>query len=171
MEGIIGEGVTMTVAEVKEIRPSTVSFELAKHILYKYFRDDDGEPKLMLFGQIKRIVRQWIDGGYLQCKGGTGAWMLGYQDIANQAAERIYNAMAGAGGGVRRVVAVLDPYNPKGSTSHVSFQTTKDLYTTSANRCHVNYVVCDSDWEAEFARVREAHNRPLRGESHQPLRR
>lgn len=161
LEGIIGEGVTMTVAKIRDMRPSSIAFELAKHILYKYFRDKDGEPKLHLFGQIKSVVRAWIDGGYLECKGGTGAWMIGYQDIADQAAERIYNAIAATIGKEQSLVAVLDPYNPKGSTSHVSFQTTKDLYTTAVNKCHVNYVTCDSDWEAEFARVAENHDQVL----------
>ncbi len=39
--------------------------------------------------------------------------------------------------------------------------TSKDLYETSPAKCHVNYVVCDSDWEAEFARAAEAHPRVL----------
>ncbi|MCK5385300.1 MAG: restriction endonuclease, partial [Alphaproteobacteria bacterium] len=161
LEGIVGEGVTLSVAEISEFRPSTVSFHLAKHILYSYFRDEDGEPKLYLFGQIKRIVRQWIDGGYFVCKGDTGMWMLQYQDISNQAAERIYHAIASTIGDEDRVVAVLDPYNNKGSTAHVGFQTSKDLWTTAPNKSHINYVVCDSDWEAEFARVAEQHPRVI----------
>lgn len=161
LEGIVGEGVTLTVAEMKDRRPSTISYELAKHILYSYFRDDDGEPKLHLFGQLKRIVRQWIDGGYLECKGGTGSWMLQYLDIANEAAERIYHAIAGTIGDEQRIMAVLDPYNPKGSTAHVGFQTSRDLWTTAPDKSHVNYVVCDSDWEAEFARVAEQHPRVI----------
>ncbi len=161
LEGIVGEGVTLSAAEISEFRPSTVSFRLAKHILYSYFRDADGEPKLSLFGQLKRIVRQWIDGGYLVCKGDTGSWMLQYQDIANQAAERIYHAIACTIGDEDRVMAVLDPYNPKGSTAHVGFQTSKDLWTTAPNKSHINFVVCDSDWEAEFARVAEQHPRVL----------
>ncbi len=161
LEGIVGEGVTLTVAELKEKRPSTISYELAKHILYSHFRDDDGEPKLHLFGQLKRIVRQWIDDDYLECKGGTGSWMLQYLDIANEAAERIYHAIAGTIGDEKKVLAVLDPYNPKGSTAHVGFQTSKDLWTTAPNKSHINYVVCDSDWEAEFARVVEQHPRVI----------
>jgi len=149
------------VAEMKDKRPSTISYELAKHILYSHFRDDDGEPKLHLFGQLKRIVRQWIDGGYLECKGGTGSWMLQYLDIANEAAERIYHAIAGTIGDEKKVMAVIDPYNPKGSTAHVGFQTSKDLWTTAQDKSHINYVVCDSDWEAEFARVVEQHTRVI----------
>ena len=157
MEGIVGEGVMISAAEAQAKRPSTIAMELAKHILFKYFKDADGEPKLHLFGQIKRIVRQWIDQGYLDCKGDTGRWMLEYLDIANQASERIYNAIVNSIGDKQKVKAVLDPYNPKSSTAHVGFSTTKDLWTTAANKCHINYVVLDSDWEAEFARVAEQH--------------
>jgi type III restriction enzyme len=138
-----------------------VSYELAKYMLYSYFKDADGEPKLHLFYQIQRIVRHWIDEGYLECKGGTGSWMLQILSVASQAAERIYNAIAAAIGDEERIRAVLDPYNPKGSTRHVGFMTSKDLYATSPTKCHINYVVCDSEWEAEFARVAEAHPRVI----------
>lgn len=161
MEGIAGEGVTLTVAEMKDKRPSTVSYELAKYLLYSYFKDADGEPKLHLFYQIQRIVRRWIDEGYLECKGGTGTWMLQIDEIQKQAAERIYNGVASAIGDENRIRAVLDPYNPKGSTRHVGFMTSKDLYATSPAKSHINYVVCDSEWEAEFARAAEAHPRVL----------
>ena len=161
LEGIVGEGVTLTVAEMKDKRPSTVSYELAKYLLYSYFKDADGEPKLHLFYQIQRIVRRWIDEGYLECKGGTGPWMLQILTIAAQAAERIYNGIAAAIGDEERIRAVLDPYNPKGSTRHVGFMTSKDLYTTDPAKSHINYVVCDSDWEAEFARAAEDHPRVL----------
>jgi type III restriction enzyme len=161
LEGIVGEGVTLTVAEMKDKRPSTVSYELAKYLLYSYFKDADGEPKLHLFYQIQRIVRRWIDEGYLECKGGTGPWMLQILAIAAQAAERIYNGIAAAIGDEERIRAVIDPYNPKGSTRHVGFMTSKDLYTTDPAKSHINYVVCDSDWEAEFARAAEDHPRVL----------
>ena len=56
------------------------------------------------------------------------------------------------------IAAVLDPYNPAGSTIHVRFATSKKTrWQTAPSRCHVNWAVCDSDWEAEFCRVAEAH--------------
>ena len=157
MEGIVGEGVMISAAEAQTKRPSTIAYDLAKLLLYKYFKDADGEPKLHLFWQIQRIARRWLDEGYLDCKGDTGQWMLEYLSVGNQAAERIYNAIVNSIGDKRRVKAVLDPYNPKSSTAHVGFSTTKDLWTTAPNKCHINYVVLDSDWEAEFARVAEQH--------------
>jgi type III restriction enzyme len=155
MEGIVGEGVTISAAEAQNKRPSTVVMELAKFLMFKHFKDVDGEPKLHLFGQLKRICRQWLDEGYLVCKGDTGKWMLEYLSIGNQAADRIYNAIVDDIGDRSKIKAVLDPYNPKSSTAHVGFSTTKDLWQTDPQKSHINYVVTDSDWEAEFARVAE----------------
>ena len=54
----------------------------------------------------------------------------------------------------------FDAYNPTGSTMHVRFNTSKKTrWETDAGRCHVNWVVCDSEWEAELCRVAEAHPR------------
>ena len=62
--------------------------------------------------------------------------------------------------GERPVKAVLDPYNTAGSTIHVRFNTSKKtLWETDARYCHINWVVCDSDWESEFCRVAEGHPR------------
>jgi type III restriction enzyme len=60
--------------------------------------------------------------------------------------------------GERPMKALLDPYNPVGSTNHVNFNTSKKLrWETDARRCHINWVVLDSDWKAEFCRVAESH--------------
>jgi type III restriction enzyme len=60
--------------------------------------------------------------------------------------------------GERPIKAVLDPYNPTGSTIHVNFTTSKrNRWQTDARRCHINWVIIDSDWEAEFCRVVESH--------------
>ena len=50
------------------------------------------------------------------------------------------------------LVPILNAYNPEGTTRHVDFTTSKaKLFATSPTRCHLNYVVYDSDWEAGFA--------------------
>ena len=161
MAGIVGENVTISAAKAKEKRSSTIAFELSKHLLHKYYTDKDQQPKMYLFGDIKRIVRQWIDGGYLECRGDTGKWMLEYPPIADQAAERIKNAITDAMSDKKQIHAVLDPYNPRSSTAHVNFSTSKALYTTAQDKSHVNYVALDSTWEAEFARVVEQHPRVI----------
>ena len=56
------------------------------------------------------------------------------------------------------IKAILDAYNPTGSTAYVNFTTSKATrWQTDPRKCHVNWVVCDSDWEAELCRVVEAH--------------
>ena len=60
--------------------------------------------------------------------------------------------------GASPIKAVLDPYNPTGSTIHVNFRTSKrDRWETDARWCHINWVILDSDWESEFCRVAESH--------------
>ena len=162
MQGIVGESVMMSAQEALKLRPSTFSMHLAKALMQAYFRDEDGEPKLHLFNQLRRIARQWLDGDYFECKGDTGRWMLvHYPNVMNQAVERIYNAIVHAANQASPVApvvkAVLDPYNPQGSTRFVGFQTSKALYETSPVRCHINYVVSDSGWEDQFAMAAEAH--------------
>jgi type III restriction enzyme len=157
-EGIIGEGVELNMKHLADMRQSTVLFHLAKHLLYSQYRDPGEEPKLYLFGQLKRITKQWLDGGYLRCTGGTSSAQLIYQEIADMACERIKNAIQEAIVGERPIKAILDAYNATGSTDNVSFNTSHATrWQTDPRRCQVNWVVCDSDWEAEFCRVAEAH--------------
>ena len=155
--GIIGENVDLTVKHLGELRHSSVLYHLTKHLIYRKFRDPDGEPKLNLFFQLKRVAEEWLT-TCLVCKGGTYPAQLLYQPIAEIACDRISAAITHAELGRRPVKAVLDPYNPAGSTIHVRFNTSKtDRYLTSPDKCHVNWVILDSGWEAEFCRVAEAH--------------
>jgi len=159
-QGILGESVELNMLHLNDIRSSTIMFELTKHLLYNYYRDPNEEPKLYLFGQLKRIVRQWLDGGYLRCTGGTSPAQLQYQEIKDLACDRIKTAITAAIVGERPIKAILDAYNPTGSTENVSFTTSKETrWQTDPRRCQINWVVCDSDWEAEFCRVAEAHPR------------
>jgi type III restriction enzyme len=159
-QGIIGEGVELTLAHLSDMRPSTILFHLARRLLFTKFKDPGDDPKLYLFNQLKRISREWLDSGYLRCNGGTYSAQLIYQDIADRACERIKAAITEAMVGEHPIKAVLDPYNPTGSTAHVRFDTSKTtLWQTDHRLCHINHVVCDSDWEAEFCRAAEANPR------------
>ena len=157
-QGIVGEGVQLTMEHLEDMRPSTILYRLTHHLLYAKFRDPGEQPRLTLFGQLKRITKQWLDGGYLRCSGGTFPAQVTYLEIADMAAERIKAAITETLVGERPVKAILDPYNPTGSTSHVNFNTSKETrWKTDPRYSHVNWVVCDSDWEAEFCRIAESH--------------
>lgn len=158
-EGIVGEGVELTLAHTRDMRTSSLLMHLTKHLLYSKFRDPGEEPKLHLFGQLKRVVKQWLD-QHLKCMGDTYPAQLLYLELADRACERIKQAIdrANLEKGDSQIQAVLDPYNPVGSTAHVNFTTTKtDRWEASARHCHLNWLIMDSDWEAEFCRAAEAH--------------
>ena len=156
-EGIIGAGIDLDLVHTGALRRSTLLYHLTQRLLVTKWCDPDDDPKLYLFGQLKRIVRRWL-GTCLVCKGSTYPAQLMYRELADIACNRITAAITRAEIGSRPVKAVLDPYNPVGSTLNVNFNTTKTLrHRTDPQRCHVNWAVLDSTWEGEFCRVVEAH--------------
>ncbi len=160
VEGIIGEGADLNVDHLDGTRRAAVAFHLTKHLLETKWRDSNEDPKLHLFGRLKGIVSQWLD-GYLVCTGGTHPAQLRYHRLANTACEIITAAIVSSSSASSYPVkALLDSFNPTGSTAHVNFGTSKTgRWQTDSRKCHVNWIVLDSDWEAEFCRVAEAHPR------------
>lgn len=157
-EGIIGEAIDLNLVHTGDLRYSTLLMNLTKRLLETHWRDKDGQPQLHLFGQLKRIAKEWLD-NYLVCKGGTYPAQLMYLELADMACSRITSAITKAeldrNG---KIKALLDPYNPTGSTMHVNFNTSKtERWETSSLKSHVNWVILDSDWEGEFCRVAESH--------------
>ncbi len=156
-QGIIGKGVDLTLVHTGDLRRSTLLFHLTTRLLETKWRDTGEEPKYHLFGQLKRITKDWLD-HCLVCKGGTYPAQLMYRELADMACNRITDGITRSLEGNNPIVAVLDSYNPTGSTIHVNFNTSRtDRWETDARSCHVNWVILDSDWEAEFCRVAESH--------------
>ena len=157
-EGIIGEGVDLTLVHTGDLRISSLVYHLTKRLLETKWRDPNEDLKLYLFGKLKTVVKQWLD-TCLDCRGGTYPAQLMYQSLADEACNRITAAIRSSRG-ERSVKALLDSYNPLGSTRHVNFNTSKSkLWPTDSRKSHINYVVLDSHWEAEFCQVAESHIR------------
>jgi len=159
--GIIGKPVDMDLKhlDLDRIRPSALLFNITKQLLYTKWRDPGQEPMLHLFGQLKSITRQWMNTS-LVCKGGTYPGLLMYQALADMACNKITAGITRALEGTRPIKALLDPYNPEGTTAHVRFNTSRpERWETKGPppKNHVNWVITDSDWEAEFCRVVESH--------------
>lgn len=156
--GIIGERVDLTVEHLGDLRRSSLVFYLATHLIYKKWREQGQPPRTNLFGPVKKIVKQWLD-NYLECKGGTYPAQLMYLELADLACNKITAAITDAEKEKNRPIkAVLDAYNPIGTTKHVSFSTSKtERWETDPRKSQINWVILDSDWEAEFCRVAEAH--------------
>nr|WP_231712374.1 hypothetical protein [Vineibacter terrae] len=89
---------------------------------------------------------------------------LKYKKLADLACDRITAAITRQFLGEHPIKALLDPYNSTGSTKHVRFSTSKtERWDTMGPppKNHVNWVILDSDWEAEFCRVAESHPRVI----------
>lgn len=161
-EGIVGEGVDLDLIHTKEYRTSTILFHLTKHLLYAHFRDDNEEPKLHLFGQLKAICKQWMD-TYFSCSGGTYPAQLLYLQNLDLAASRIAAAINIRYADRNAVSATLDSYNPFGSTNEVNFHTSKlTRYQPDPRKCHLNWIITDSSWEMEFCRIAESHPKVIK---------
>jgi type III restriction enzyme len=157
--GIIGEQAEMTLDHLADTRPATIQLRLADRIVRRRLTEDGEVPNPALIMEMRKIVRRWM-ADHLICKGNTQPAQLLYYEIADRVADRIMAAITRGTAGGNRVLAMLDPYNREGSTRHVGFNTGQDRYATG-EKCHVNYAVTDSDWETEFCRVADSHERVL----------
>jgi type III restriction enzyme len=154
--GIIGETAVLDLAHTADTRYSTIVYKLAFRLAEKW-RDDEGDARQNLFNELKKVARQWLD-QHLVCKGGTYPAQILYPSLLDQACDRIIAAIVSEYDKERPIKALLDPYNPVGSSRHVNFfSSVKTRWETRVDRCHVNWAICHSDWEAEFCRVVEEH--------------
>jgi hypothetical protein len=118
VSGIIGETADMSLEHLGDLRPSSLLFHLTKRLVMTKWRDPGEEPKMHLFGQLKRISKQWLD-TCLVCKGNTYPGLLMYQQLADMACSKITNGITAAFSDKRPIKALLEPYNPTGSTTHL----------------------------------------------------
>lgn len=155
-EGIIGEAATLRSKKTESIRLTTVAYELTKHLLERW-KEPGEPPPLHLFGQLKKITDEWLK-TCLVLSPGTYPGHLLYRTLAEEACNRIMNAVTRKHSEEQPMLVTLDPYNPTGSTRSVNFNTSKTLrWTTAADKCHVNLAILDSTWEGEFCRIVEEH--------------
>ncbi|HUF50981.1 MAG TPA: DEAD/DEAH box helicase family protein [Longimicrobiales bacterium] len=155
VQGVIGPYEIHTLDDLKRIRPQQIHFLLAKVILEKYYRPEEGEsPRAWLFPQLVRIARDWYE-QCVDCKDDAFPQLLYFAQHAHNAADRIYRSIAAAEEGSPRLRPILAPYEWERTTSHVDFDTTRPVYATR-DKCHVSHIVCDTgSWEQKVAQSLE----------------
>jgi len=155
LDPIVGESSIHDLNDLKRRRLNEVAFTLAKRTLEKYFRDDEGHDKPWLFPQVLDIAKRWL----AECvvlKDNTFPQLLLLIEFAHDAADRIYKAIVGANEGTAVLKPILRPYDTVGSTRYVDFDTTRPVYATRKDKCHVSHVVADTDsWEQKLAQTLE----------------
>jgi type III restriction enzyme len=153
---IVGDHARITFDHLKERRMREVEYALARLVLEKYCRDEADNLKPWLFPSALRVVREWL-AGCLTCKDNTFPQMLLIERHSHDAADRIYQAIIATTHGRKTLKAIMRPYDPVGSTRYVSFDTTRPVFATRDDRCHINYVVADTEsWEQKLAQALEA---------------
>ena len=156
-EAIIGEGVNLDLEHTRDMRTASLAYHLTQRLISTRWRDANQDSEANLFPSLKRITKQWLD-DCLVCRGRTYPAQLMYLELADIACEKITAAITRTHLEQRPIKALLDPFNPAGSTGFVNFRTSRESrWRTDSRKCHVNWVVLDSDWEAELCRVVEAH--------------
>ena len=159
---IVGESSIHTLDDLRRRRPNEVAFLLARHTLEKYFRDDDGNLKPWLFPQLLTIAKRWL-AECVTLKDNTFLQLLLLVELADAAADRIYRAIVATSNGPATLKPILRPYDVVGSTRYVDFDTTRPVYETRADKCHVSHVVADTNsWEQKLAEALEEMPEVLR---------
>ncbi|WP_298073061.1 BPTD_3080 family restriction endonuclease [uncultured Bacteroides sp.] len=153
----IGDETKVLKTNYKEkLRDSQVVYELTRRLLSAKYRDEAAVPMFQKFAQLKAVVQKWY-GTQVEIVGGEGdadARRLVLFWNPDQTNASIYEGISEHNRDTERIIAILNHYNPEGSTSHVSGATTKKVWPTV--KSHINYVVADTDsWEQIAAKTLE----------------
>jgi type III restriction enzyme len=150
LDPIVGESIETNLDDLKLRRPQEVAFRIAKRVLDTYFRAANDAEQPWLFPQVLAITERWL----AECvvlKDHAFPQMLLIAEWEHDAADRIHRAIVRGTRGEQRIMPILRPYDPIGSTRFVDFSTTKLVYETE--KSHLNYLVLDSGWEAKLGQV------------------
>lgn len=155
LDPIIGERSIHTIDDLRNHRLNEIAFAISRRTLENYFRDDDGNIKFWLFPQLVDITKAWIK-DCVFCKDNTFPQLLLLAEFSHSAADRIYKAIVASTQGTLQLKPILHPYDTLGSTQYVDFDTTKPVYATQPDKCHISHVVADTEsWEQKLAQSLE----------------
>jgi len=162
LDPIVGETSIHTLDDLRARRMNEVAFVVARRTLEKYFHDDDGNPKPWLFPQLLSITKNWL-AECVTLKDNTFPQLLLLVEFTHDAADRIYRAIVPSGDGTPALKPILRPYDRQGSTRYVDFDTTRAVYATREDKCHISHVVADTDsWEQKLAQTLEDMDEVIR---------
>lgn len=152
----IGEEIKVLKKDYRELRDAQVVYVLTQRLIQQYYTDHDKGREFQLFGQLKRVVEKWYD-TQVEIIGGDGSKEIRRLIIfwnQKETATSIYEGIRRANTDKEQIKAILNYYNPSGSTKYVFGATSKEVYPTK--KSHVNYVVADTDsWEQIAAKTLE----------------
>lgn len=151
---IASQEIELTI-DFNKLRDAQVIYMLTRDLIHAKYTDSVNGRQFQKFPQLKSIVQQWYD-EQIVIVGGTLSPAQRRLVVLWKKSEVVASIHAGirASAGTEHISAILNYYNPEGSTSHVHGSTTKRVYPTL--KSHVNYVVADTaTWEQIAAKTLE----------------
>ncbi|MBR1500266.1 MAG: hypothetical protein IJ615_11700 [Bacteroidaceae bacterium] len=123
-------------------------------MIREYYTSREHGQQFQRFPDIKRIVETWY-GTQLEIHGGDGSgeqkrlvMLWDYKAVLANIMEGVHKANADH----EEINAVLNYYNPEGSTQHVFRPTNKAVWPTQ--KSHVNYIIAeDNSWQQIVAQT------------------
>ena len=166
LEGIAGQPITMTDNQLLNTRQQEVAYLLTGRLLARiggraHDQDDAYANQVSFdyrnFYALKQIVSKWIS-GYVFVAPQSSLGLLLSPKYCDTACSRILAAFDRQTGPVNaQVKPRVNRYAPDGTSANVDITTTKAVYRTRADKCHVSHVVLDSTWERNMAQQLELH--------------
>jgi type III restriction enzyme len=152
---IVGEKTIHNLDDLRVRRMNEVVFTIAKEVLEKFFKDEEGNSKPWLFPQILQITRNWA-ASCVTLKDNTFPQLLLIARHRRMASEKIYRSIVSSVDGKTKLKPILRSFEIVGSTDYVDFDTMKNVYETDPDKCHISHVVADTEsWEQKMASVLE----------------
>ncbi|GAB5560716.1 MAG: DEAD/DEAH box helicase family protein [Synoicihabitans sp.] len=143
--------ITLSLEEILSQREQPILFGITKDLIRDHFSPDPAEPAFHRFSDLLSIVTEWYH-TKVRVLGKGPEWkkLLYYWD-AKKLVAHVAKGIASSQPGEPSVRAIVNHYNPAGSSCFVHGNTSRETYET--RHSHVNVVVLDSGWEGQAAKV------------------
>lgn len=158
LQNAIERGEILMENDPDEWRDAEIVYYLTQQLISQKYNDRENGRQFQKFCQLKRIVEYWYN-NQLEVIGGDGSPKMRRLVKLWDSTKVVANIFEGiqngsVGDNKENITAILDYYNPEGSTRYVFGKTSKEVYPTQ--KSHVNYVVADTDsWEQISAKTLE----------------
>lgn len=144
----------MEVSSVFEKREQEIFFVLTKELIKVHFSDDEKNPHFQLFNKLLPIVKHWFQNKIILLGENDLKYKkLIYFEDTKKVVDHIRMGINTHKNNTEHIRPVFNYYNKFSSTKYVNNNTVKEVYPTK--KCHINYVVMDSDWEGICAKTLE----------------
>ena len=154
LQTVVNGDQKMLKTDYEDLRDSQVVYYFAHLMIREYYTSVEHGQRFEKFPDIKDIVQKWYD-EKLEIIGGDGSpdqkrlvILWEYKSVLDNINQGIHKANADK----EVISAVLNYYNPEGSTQNVYRPTSKPVYETK--KSHVNYMIAEPDsWQEQAGKL------------------